>query len=242
MLEARELVLRPAVDNVSFTVDAGETLAIVGESGAGKSTVARLLVGLAKPTSGQVLLSGQPLRRRMRKDLQMVFQDHSGSLDPMMRVRDIIAEPLVLHTDLGRVGRLRRVHELIERVGLRPEYESRRPAELSGGQRQRVAIARAVACRPRFVICDEPVSSVDASTQGQVLALLASLRAESGFGCVFISHDLSVVRRVADRVAVMRAGSVVETGSADEVFSAPRHEYTRDLIAAVPSLHARRLG
>jgi ABC-type glutathione transport system ATPase component len=241
MLEARELVKAPAVQGVSFTVQAGETLAIVGESGAGKSTVARLLVGLTRPSSGQVLVSGMDPRQR-REDLQMVFQDQSGSLDPMMRVRDIIAEPLVLHTDLDRCGRTDRVLDLLDRVGLRAEHASRRPAELSGGQRQRVAIARAVACRPRFVVCDEPLSSVDMATQGQVLSLLASLRAETGFGCVFISHDLAAVRRVADRIAVMRAGRIVEIGWTSQIFEQPRHEYTRDLIGAIPSRHARRPG
>lgn len=241
MLEARSLVKAPMVDDVSFTVEPGETFALVGESGAGKSTVARLLTGLVKPDSGQVLLDGSALRRAQRKDLQMVFQDQSGSLDPMQRVRDIIAEPLVLHTEMTRVQRLDRVMELLDQVGLEPEHAQRRPRELSGGQRQRVAIARAVACKPRFVVFDEPVSSVDTVTQRLVLVLVDSLR-ESGFGCLLISHDLAVVRQVADRVAVMRAGQLVETAPVAEIFARPQHEYTRRLIAAIPSLQARRLG
>jgi ABC-type glutathione transport system ATPase component len=242
MLEARSLVKAPMVDGVSFTIEPGETLALVGESGAGKSTVAKLLAGLVKPDSGQVLLDGSALTRARRKDLQMVFQDQSGSLDPMHRVRDIIAEPLVLHTEMTRVQRLDRVMELLGLVGLEPGHARRRPRQLSGGQRQRVAIARAVACRPRFVVFDEPVSSVDTVAQRLVLSLLASLRTESGFGCLLISHDLAVVRKVADRVAVMRAGQLVETAQVADIFAQPQHEYTRDLIAAIPSLQARRLG
>ena len=241
MLEARSLVKAPMVDDVSFTVQPGETLALVGESGAGKSTVAKLLTGLVKPDSGQVLLDGEALRRAQRKDLQMVFQDQSGSLDPMQRVRDIIAEPLFLHTEMTRGQRMDRVMELLGQVGLEPGHARRRPRELSGGQRQRVAIARAVACKPRFVVFDEPVSSVDTVTRRQVLGLLDSLR-ESGFGCLLISHDLAVVRQVADRVAVMRAGQLVETAPVAEIFARPQHEYTRRLIAAIPSLQARRLG
>jgi ABC-type glutathione transport system ATPase component len=229
------------VDDVSFTVRPGETLALVGESGAGKSTVAKLLTGLVKPDSGQILLDGSALRRAQRKDLQMVFQDQSGSLDPMQRVRDIIAEPLVLHTEMTRGQRLDRVMELLGQMGLQPGHARRRPRELSGGQRQRVAIARAVACKPRFVVFDEPVSSVDTVTRRQVLGLVESLR-ESGVGCLLISHDLAVVRQVAGRVAVMRAGQLVETAPVAEIFARPQHEYTRRLIAAIPSLQARRLG
>jgi ABC-type glutathione transport system ATPase component len=247
MLEARSLVKAPMVDDVSFTVEPGETLALVGGSGAGKSTVARLLTGLVKPDSGQVLLHGSELTgrgpdRARRKDLQMVFQDQSGSLDPMRRVGDIIAEPLVLHTEMTRVQRLDRVMELLDQVGLQPGHARRRPRELSGGQRQRVAIARAVACRPGFVVLDEPVSSVDTVARRRVLSLLATLRTGTGFGCLLISHDLGVVRQVADRVAVMRAGRLVETAPVAEIFTRPQHEYTRDLIAARPSLQARRLG
>jgi ABC-type glutathione transport system ATPase component len=229
------------VDDVSFTVRPGETLALVGESGAGKSTVAKLLTGLVKPDSGQILLDGSALRRAQRKDLQMVFQDQSGSLDPMQRVRDIIAEPLVLHTEMTRGQRLDRVMELLGQMGLQPGHARRRRRELSGGQRQRVAIARAIACKPRFVVFDEPVSSVDTVTRRQVLGLVESLR-ESGVGCLLISHDLAVVRQVAGRVAVMRAGQLVETAPVAEIFARPQHEYTRRLIAAIPSLQARRLG
>ncbi|MGW6461801.1 ATP-binding cassette domain-containing protein, partial [Streptomyces sp. NPDC055078] len=172
--------------------------------------------------------------------LQMVYQDPFGSLNPTMRVGDIVAEPLLLHTDLDREQRDARVTELLTRVGLRPEHARRLPREFSGGQRQRIAIARAVACRPRLLICDEPVSALDTSTQERVLELLAGLRSDAEFGCVFISHDLSVVRQIADRIAVMRLGELVEIGPAEQVYTDPRHDYTRSLIAAIPSLKARR--
>ncbi|GAA5068045.1 ABC-type glutathione transport system ATPase component [Thermocatellispora tengchongensis] len=253
VLEARCLVKRfgragrPAVNGVSFAVAPGETLAIVGESGSGKSTTARMLVGLIRPDAGSVLLGpddlaalrGRRLRAR-RRDLQMVFQDPLGSLNPVMRVGDSIAEPLLLHTDLDAAARRDRVADLLTRVGLRPEHADRLPREFSGGQRQRIAIARAVACSPRVLVCDEPVSALDVSTQAQILDLLAGLRESTGFGCVFISHDLSVVRLIADRIGVMRGGELVELGPAEQIYQDPAHEYTRALVSAVPSLHARR--
>ncbi|TDE24913.1 ABC transporter ATP-binding protein [Nonomuraea mesophila] len=238
---------RPAVRDVSFEVGAGETLAIVGESGSGKSTTARMLVGLLRPDRGQVLLDGDDLARlrgralrARRRDLQMVFQDPLGSLDPAMRVGASIAEPLLLHTALDAAARRDRVADLLRRVGLRPEHADRLPRAFSGGQRQRIAIARAIACDPRVLICDEPVSALDVSTQAQILGLLAGLRETTGFGCVFISHDLAVVRLVADRIGVMRGGELVELGPAEQIYTDPRHEYTRELVAAVPSLTARR--
>ncbi|MFD1929855.1 ATP-binding cassette domain-containing protein [Nonomuraea mangrovi] len=253
VLEARELTrtfrgaARPAVHEVSFTVAAGETLAVVGESGSGKSTTARMLVGLVKPDRGQVLLDGDDIAnlrgralRSRRRDLQMVFQDPLGSLNPAMTVGDSIAEPLLLHTDLDAAARAERVAELLQRVGLRPEHAGHPPTRFSGGQRQRIAIARAIACRPRALVCDEPVSALDVSTQAQILDLLAELRETTGFGCVFISHDLSVVRLIADRIGVMRRGELVEIGPARQVYEDPRHDYTRALVAAVPSLRARR--
>lgn len=239
MLEVLALSRNPIVKRVSFTLEPGETLALVGESGAGKSTVAKLVVGLLRPDDGQVLVDGAPLRRETRKDLQMVFQDQSGSLNPAHRIRDIIAEPLLLHTRLNRAQRRDRVLELLDRAGLPPELAGRRPGQLSGGQRQRVAIARAVACEPKYVICDEPVSSVDFAAQQRVLAGLVT---GNGSGRLVIAHDLAMVRRIADRVAVMRAGELVETGPVAEIFGAPRHDYTRALLAATPSLQARRLG
>ncbi|MFI6391021.1 ATP-binding cassette domain-containing protein [Nonomuraea sp. NPDC050547] len=251
VLEARGLVKafrgKPAVREVSFAVAAGETLAIVGESGSGKSTTARMLAGLLRPDRGQVLLDGADLARlrgralrARRRDLQMVFQDPLGSLNPMMRVGASIAEPLLLHTGLDAAGRRERVAGLLTQVGLRPEHAERLPREFSGGQRQRLAIARAIACRPRALICDEPVSALDVSTQAQILGLLAELRASTGFGCVFISHDLAVVRLIADRIGVMCGGELVELGPAEQIYSDPRHDYTRELVSAVPSLHARR--
>ncbi|MEV4065927.1 ABC transporter ATP-binding protein [Nonomuraea dietziae] len=254
VLEARGLVKRfgraterPAVHQVSFAVGAGETLAIVGESGSGKSTTARMLVGLVRPDRGQVLLEGDDLAglrgralRARRKDLQMVFQDPLGSLNPAMRIGDSIAEPLLLHTRLDAEGRANRVAELLEQVGLRPEHARRLPREFSGGQRQRIAIARAIACGPRVLVCDEPVSALDVSTQAQILDLLAGLREATGFGCVFISHDLAVVRLIADRIGVMRHGELVELGPTQQIYDDPRHAYTRELVSAVPSLRARR--
>ncbi|MFD9949262.1 ABC transporter ATP-binding protein [Nonomuraea sp. NPDC059023] len=251
VLEARGLVKafrgKPAVREVSFAVAAGETLAIVGESGSGKSTTARMLAGLLRPDRGQVLLDGADLARlrgralrARRRDLQMVFQDPLGSLNPMMRVGASIAEPLLLHTGLDAAARRERVAGLLTQVGLRPEHAERLPREFSGGQRQRLAIARAIACGPRALICDEPVSALDVSTQAQILDLLAELRASTGFGCVFISHDLAVVRLIADRIGVMCGGELVELGPAEQIYSDPRHDYTRELVSAVPSLHARR--
>ncbi len=230
-----------AVDDVSLQVMPGEVLAIVGESGCGKSTLGRLALRLIEPDAGQVLFEGEDLRalspaalRARRRDAQLIFQDPFASLDPRMTVQDAIAEPLRLHAILPRAGHAAEVARLLARVGLRPEHARRWPHEFSGGQRQRIAIARALASRPRLVIGDEPVSALDVSVQAQVVNLLQDLIRDLGLTFILISHDLAVVRHIADRVAVMYLGRIVEQGPAEAVFTAPRHPYTRALLASVP--------
>ena len=229
-----------AVDGVSLRVARGEVLAIVGESGCGKSTLGRLLLRLIEADSGTLHFDGEDLRalppaalRARRRAMQLIFQDPFASLDPRMTVEAAIMEPLKLH-GLHQGRERARVAELLERVGLRPELARRWPHEFSGGQRQRIAIARALASEPRLIIGDEPVSALDVSVQAQVVNLLKGLIAELGLTFVLISHDLGVVRQVADRVAVMYLGRIVEEGPAEEIFRAPRHPYTRALLAAVP--------
>jgi oligopeptide/dipeptide ABC transporter ATP-binding protein len=229
-----------AVDGVSLTLPRGETLAIVGESGCGKSTLGRLLLRLVEPDVGRLFFDGEDLLalspralRARRRRMQLVFQDPYGSLDPRMTVEAAIREPLRLH-GLHRGAEAARVAALLERVGLRPEQARRWPHEFSGGQRQRIAIARALASEPELVIGDEPVSALDVSVQAQVVNLLAGLIRELGLTFVLISHDLGVVRQVADRVAVMYLGRIVEEGPGEAVFTRPSHPYTRALLAAVP--------
>lgn len=223
-----------AVDDVSLTVRRGETLGIVGESGSGKTTLGRMLVGLLEPTAGEIHYAGRP-HTGVNPAVQMVFQDPVASLNPRRSVGESIADPLRAR---GRdEEHIRgRVRELLERVGLEAAHYHRYPHEFSGGQRQRVGIARALAADPRVIVCDEPVSALDVTTQAQVVALLAELQRELGLALVFVAHDLAVVRRVSDRVAVMRRGRVVETGPADDVYDSPQDPYTRQLLAAVPAL------
>jgi peptide/nickel transport system ATP-binding protein len=234
MAESRRVV---AVDDISLSLEAGRALAIVGESGCGKSTLARLLLGLLPPSSGTVLIDGRSLpamdRRERARLIQPVFQDPMSSLNPRRRIADIVALPLIAAGDIGRAEREQRVAAMLAQVGLGLEMASRYPAQLSGGQRQRVAIARALVAQPRILICDEPTSSLDVSVQAQILNLLADLRTALDLTLVFISHNLAVVEHVADEVAVMYLGRIVEFGEADAVFRAPRHPYTKALLASV---------
>lgn len=230
-----------AVDGVSLTIAPGETLGLVGESGCGKSTLANAVVGLLPPTAGSVRVAGTERvgadrreLRAMRAHVQMVFQDPVTSLNLRMTVGEAIGEPLRVR-GLARGGELRaRVGGLLEEVGLRPEHATRFPHQFSGGQRQRVVIARALALRPSLLICDEPVSALDVSVRAQILNLLIDLQARHGMASLFVSHDLAVVRHIADRIAVMYLGRLVELAPRDALFAAPRHPYTRALLAAVP--------
>ncbi|MEW2626412.1 ABC transporter ATP-binding protein [Streptomyces sp. NPDC048106] len=224
-----------AVDDVSLTVRRGETLGVVGESGSGKTTLGRMLVGLLEPTAGRIRYAGEPLTG-VNPAVQMVFQDPVSSLNPRRSVGESIADPLRARGEKDEERIRARVTELLERVGLEGAHHDRYPHEFSGGQRQRVGIARALAADPRVIVCDEPVSALDVTTQAQVVALLGELQRELGLALVFIAHDLAVVRQVSDRLAVMHRGRVVEYGPADEVYDSPREEYTRRLLASVPAL------
>ncbi|MDJ0343876.1 ABC transporter ATP-binding protein [Streptomyces sp. H10-C2] len=232
-----------AVDGVSLTVRRGETLGIVGESGSGKTTLGRMLVRLLDPTAGELRYGGRDIGslsdkalRPLRRELQMVFQDPVSSLNPRRSIGESIADPLRAAGELSDKAVIERVRELLERVGLEPDWYHRYPHEFSGGQRQRVGIARALAPSPKLIVCDEPVSALDVTTQAQVVALLGELQRDLGLSLVFIAHDLAVVRQVSDRVAVMRAGLIVEEGPADTVYDSPQHAYTKGLLAAVPVL------
>ena len=253
-----------AVDDVSLEIRAGETLGLVGESGSGKSTLGRLILRLIEPTSGEILLEGRDLltvgrgeMQRMRRDLQIIFQDPFASLDPRFRVEDIVGEPLVIHGESqstfarpdpfdslrslradsrGRLSLHSRVAELLRAVGLDESAMRRYPHEFSGGQRQRIGIARALALRPKFIVCDEPVSALDVSVGAQIVNLLAQLQREFGLTYLFISHSMPVVRYLSTRIAVMYRGKIVEVGDVEQITERPQHAYTRGLLDATPQL------
>ena len=233
-----------AVDDVSFEIQTGKTLGLVGESGSGKSTVSRALLKLIQPTGGRAFYQGQDILamsesdfRPLRKEMQMVFQDPIGSLNPRMTVESILSEPQEIHfKDRNRSQRREASAALLQKVGLPEESLTRYPHEFSGGQRQRIGIARALAVQPRFLICDEPVSALDVSVQASILNLLKDLQAEFALTCLFIAHDLAVVRHMSDDIIVMNRGIIVEQGGADEVCENPQHEYTQRLIASIPAL------
>jgi dipeptide transport system ATP-binding protein len=260
LLEARSLarhytvsrgLFRPkglvrALDGVSFSVEEGGTLAVVGESGCGKSTLARAVTMIEKPTSGELRIAGEDVAaasprtlKRLRPLVQMVFQNPYASLNPRKKVGTLLEEPLAISADLDATGRREAARAMMARVGLKPEHYGRYPHMFSGGQRQRIAVARALMLHPRLVVADEPVSALDVSIQAQVLNLLMNLQEELGIAYLFISHNLQVVRHIADTVLVMYLGKIVEYGAKDDIFGRPAHPYTRALLASTPSLDAR---
>ncbi|MCE4071734.1 MULTISPECIES: peptide ABC transporter ATP-binding protein [Pseudomonas] len=233
-----------ALNGVSFDLQAGKTLAVVGESGCGKSTLARALTLIEEPTSGSLQIAGQEVkganheqRKQLRRDVQMVFQNPYASLNPRQKIGDQLAEPLVINTSLSRIERRERVQAMMKQVGLRPEHYQRYPHMFSGGQRQRIALARAMMLRPKVLVADEPTSALDVSIQAQVLNLFMDLQQEFGTAYVFISHNLAVVRHVADDVLVMYLGRPAEMGPADKLYERPLHPYTQALLSATPAIH-----
>lgn len=240
MIEAKNLIkMYPmgkkqqlAVNCVNLTIGKGETVGLVGESGSGKSTLGRILLGLIRPTSGEVYFENQPIKRLMPRKMQMIFQDPYSSLNPRMKVKQILAEPTNIHHLPNRVD------ELLELVGLPQQAKERFPHEFSGGQRQRIGIARALALNPEFLICDEPISALDVSIQAQIVNLLMRLQKELNLTILFIAHDLAMVRYLSNRVAVMHKGKIVEEGETDELFTHPQHPYTKALLSAVSPVQA----
>jgi ABC-type oligopeptide transport system ATPase subunit len=237
-----------AVDDVSFKIYAGETLGLVGESGSGKSTTGYCILQLLKPTAGSVRFLGKELTklrreelRNMRRELQIVFQDPYASLNPRMTVGDIVSEPLLVHGIGDRRRRRKTAEQLLEVVGFNPDFINRYPHEFSGGQRQRIGVARALALNPRLIVCDEPVSALDVSIQAQILNLLKDLQHEFNLAYLFIAHDLAVVRGMSDRIAVMNKGKIVDEGNAEDVYTNPKAEYTKALLAAVPVPDPRKM-
>lgn len=231
-----------AVNGVSFDIHEGETLGLVGESGCGKSTLGRMILRLIEPTSGEIRFNQQDVLnaspsalRRLRRNMQIIFQDPFASLDPRMRIEEIVSEPLVIH-GASRSGLREQVTEMLQAVGLDESSLRRYPHEFSGGQRQRIGIARALILRPKFIVCDEPVSALDVSVGAQIVNLLKQLQKQFGLTYLFISHSMPVVRYLSDRIAVMRAGEIVELGASEEITSKPAHEYTRTLLAATPNV------
>ncbi|GAA1308118.1 ABC transporter ATP-binding protein [Planotetraspora silvatica] len=238
----RQIGAIKAVDGVSFDLRRGETLGVVGESGCGKSTLAKVMMALERPTSGSVKVNGRDITKakgaelkHMRRNIQMVMQDPYTSLNPRMTVGDIVGEPFEIHSEvLPKGGRRKRVQELLDVVGLNPDHINRYPHQFSGGQRQRIGIARGLALQPEVIICDEPVSALDVSIQAQVMNLLDRLQKEFNLAYIFIAHDLSVVRHISDRVAVMYLGKIVELGGDSQIYDRPSHPYTQALLSAVP--------
>ena len=234
-----------AVDGVTFTIERGKTLGIVGESGCGKSTTGRVILRLLEATGGEILFEGQNISqfnkdqmRRLREDMQIIFQDPFASLNPRMTASEIIGEPLVIHKKVSNKKELaERVAELMALVGLSPRLVNTYPHELDGGRRQRIGIARALALKPKFIICDEPVSALDVSIQAQILNLMQDLQEQLGLTYIFITHDLSVVKHFSDEIAVMYLGQLIEKASAKELFQNPSHPYTRALLSSIPSIH-----